>query len=170
MTVHAPSKKIKPIRRTSRSSSYADPFPWSQLEITVQQQNVDAFLALVQTIDWSKCTPQEIGQTVKWALALEAPLLARRLSGQGIKYHPQNQELQEMARLLAPPAITMTQPTITPDVKANQEWLVLHRETYRNQWVALKDGELLAAADSFPSLLSQVGDVKGKGILMTKII
>lgn len=170
MTVHAPAKRIKPVRRSPRSLSSADPFPWAQLQASVQQQSVETFLSLVQTIDWSKRTPQEIGQTIKWALVLEAPLLARHLSEQGIKFHAQNQELQEMARLLAPPTVTKTQPIVKPNAKANQAWITTHRDTYRQQWVALINGELLAAADSFPALLSQVGDIKGKGILTTKII
>lgn len=170
MSIHIPHEKIKPISSRRQFLSSADFFPWMQLQNSVVQQNVDAFQILVHAIDWTKRTPQELIQTIRWALALEFTLLARHLSEQGIKRHPENGELREIARLLAPPKATVSQLTTAPNLKANQEWLVVNRDGYQGQWVALKDGILLAAAASFPALLNDVGDIKGKGILATKVI
>lgn len=170
MSVHIPHKKIKPISSRRQVLSLADSFPWAQLQNSVAQQNVAAFQTLVHGIDWTKCTPQELIQAIRWALALEAPLLARRLSEQGVKRHPENDELRETARLLSPPTATLSQPTAALNLKANQEWLVINRDNYQGQWVALKDGVLLAAAASFSALLNDVGDIKNKGILATKVV
>ena len=170
MSVHIPHKKIKPISSRRQVLSLADSFPWAQLQNSVAQQNRTAFQMLVQGIDWTKRTPQELLQTIRWALALDAPLLARRLSEQGVKRYPENDELQEVARLLSPPTATVSQPITAPNLNANQEWLLINRDSYQGQWVALKDGVLLAAAASFPALLNDVGDIKSKGILATKVV
>ncbi len=44
-----------------------------------------------------------------------------------------------------------------------------HRDEYRGNWIALQARQLRYAASSFDDLIAHVGDVRGRGILVTKI-
>jgi hypothetical protein len=53
-----------------------------------------------------------------------------------------------------------------PMVKAG-EWLKQHGDEYAGRWVALRDDELVAVADSFPELRSQLPSLSG--VLVTLV-
>ena len=53
-----------------------------------------------------------------------------------------------------------------PMVKAGA-WLKEHGEEYAGRWVALRDDELVAVADSFPELRSQLPSLSG--VLVTLV-
>lgn len=53
-----------------------------------------------------------------------------------------------------------------PMVKAGL-WLKEHSEEYVGRWVALRDDELVAVADSFPELRSQLPSLSG--VLVTLV-
>ena len=54
-------------------------------------------------------------------------------------------------------------------VKANNGWLTVHWEAYRGNWIALRAGQLLHASPSLDDVVAHIGDVRGRGILLTKI-
>jgi hypothetical protein len=103
------------------------------------------------------------------ALALEAPLLARRLAEQGAKYYPENEALDKFARILAPPKVSIGLRVSELDVRANNNWIHTHREEYKGLWVALKNGKLMETGQTFSELREKVGSIKGKGILVTQV-
>ena len=47
----------------------------------------------------------------------------------------------------------------------NVQWLKDHRDHYRNQWVAVREGQLLEVADTLHALIEHVG--KREDILYT---
>ncbi|MCL4867492.1 MAG: hypothetical protein KJ063_00860 [Anaerolineae bacterium] len=139
------------------------------LETAVLAQDGLSFAALVKAIPWSNQTPEELIVAIRMAFALEAPLLARYLAEQGIKYHATHPEIEKIAHILAPPKATTAARSTKLDVKANQLWLRNNREAYQRKWVALHNGELIATAPTFSALAAAVGDIKGKGILLTQV-
>jgi len=65
------------------------------------------FRDLVYTIDWSNQPPLAFIKAIRLALAIEAPLIARRLAEQGAEYYPNHPEISKAARILAAPKITI---------------------------------------------------------------
>lgn len=56
-----------------------------------------------------------------------------------------------------------------PDIRANREWLRAHRSEYPvTQWLAVKDGELLAQTDSLDQFEALGIQVLNSGILFTR--
>jgi hypothetical protein len=139
------------------------------LETAVLNQDVMEFQSLVNDISWSSQSPSNFEKAIHMALALEAPLIARRLAEQGVKYYPTDPELKRIAHILAPPIVTPVSPPIQLGVKANKHWIKTNQEEYKRKWVALDNGELIASAQSFSKLIEKVGDIKGKGILVTQV-
>ena len=152
-----------------RALSRADHDVMALLETAASDQDVLTFQALVSAITWSKQTPADLVKAIRLALSLEGPLIARKLAELGTTYHPAHPEIQKIARILAPPTVIPATQQPVPDVKANQAWIKAHREAYRRQWVALRNGELMATGQTFPDLLAKVGDIRGKGILVTQV-
>lgn len=138
------------------------------LETAVKNQDTMEFQKLVNEISWSNQSPSTFVYAIRMALTVEAPLLARKLAEKGSKFYPEHQELRKMARILAPPTVT-AKSSIGLNVKANKLWIDAHREEYKRQWVALLNGELIESGNSFSELKGKVGDVKGKGILVTQV-
>ncbi|MCI0394981.1 MAG: hypothetical protein L0322_08570, partial [Chloroflexi bacterium] len=96
-------------------------------------------------------------------------LVARNLALEGAERYPDHVELQKMARILAPPKVTVSKRPPDPGIKGNMAWLNTHWDEYKGQWVALRGGQLLAMADSFEGIIDQVGPIKNTGILVTKL-
>lgn len=123
-------------------------------------------------LDTSPQTPEEYVRAMIHALATGDPIRARTLAREGAERYPQHMELHTWAHVLAPPtakAVPAT-PESRAAVKANNAWLQAHEEAYRGSWIALRGGQLLYASPSFDDVIAHVGDVRGRGILLTKIL
>ena len=140
----------------------------SQLIALAHQGDKPGFIAAKKAIDWSVQPAQDIVQSLQLALSVGAFLAARQLATQAVEYYPHHSELQQYATLLATPKVTRSndqQPD--PTLRNNQAWLKVNRADYQGQWVALQDGQLLGAAASLRTLVSQVG--QAEDILLTKV-
>jgi putative addiction module CopG family antidote len=115
---------------------------------------------------------EEIVAAITKALASGHHAFARQLAMDGAQQYPDHDALQKYGRILAPPTVGKPMPT-TPEAraafKANNAWLKAHWQAYRGNWVALQAGHLLHASPSFDDVVAQVGDVRGRDILLTKI-
>ncbi|MEW6718335.1 MAG: hypothetical protein AB1345_12660 [Chloroflexota bacterium] len=119
-----------------------------------------AFLQAENAIDWETRPPKEILQGVQFALAAGAHLAARRIASQGASRFPNDEQIQRYVRVLAPPRIVSKETSPRSDLKANRDWLQAHRNEYQGQWIALRNGELLGAAQSLRELKDQVGNTE----------
>jgi len=114
------------------------------LEIAAEMGDEAAFVRAAERIDWSQRPAVDFVRTVRLALAAGAHLVARNLATQGARLHPDHPELHKMAHILAPPRIVNADIPPTPSVRADQAWLRDHADEYKGQWVALREGTLLA--------------------------
>lgn len=167
MPATAEPKSPKTAVRTSKTSDGMAQLRAAASECT--PYNVAPFVLSFQRIDWSTRPVEEIVEGVHLALEVGAHLLARNLAMANAPRFPKHPELQKMAYILAPPRVTVSDTPPDPSHKGNMTWLKNHWEAYRGKWVALRSGELLAAADSLSALLEQVGEVKNTNIMITPI-
>lgn len=131
-----------------------------------EQGDGAAFARQAAEIVWNVYPPQDIARAVRLALAAGAPLTARQISAEGHQLYPEDAELAKMARILAPPKLLGTSPA-NPSRRLDQEWLRHHAHEYRGQWLALKDGVLVAAAPTAQQLKSLVPEMNG--VLVTRV-
>jgi hypothetical protein len=115
-------------------------------------------------------TPDDLVQAIRQALEAGEAGRARQLALEGAQRYPAHAELQHYTRVLAPPTtrVVPASPASRASVKANGAWLQAHRTVYRGCWVALRDGVLVRAADSFEALVADVGDTTG--LLLTRVV
>lgn len=111
----------------------------------------------------------KIASAIRLAIAAEASILARALSDLGTMLFPQDKELQTLSQVVAPPIVTTRHEAPRPDIRADRDWIQLHRPEYRGKWVALRNGELLATAETVDALVDEVGNVRNSGILITQM-
>jgi Arc/MetJ-type ribon-helix-helix transcriptional regulator len=123
------------------------------------------------TKDTPPQTPDEYVQAIAQALDTGDPVRARTLALAGAEHYPQHTELRTYAQVLAPPTATVVPatPASRAAVTANHAWLTAHWEAYRGHWIALRAGQLLHASPSLEDVVAHVGEVRGRGILLTKI-
>lgn len=144
-------------------------YTMTSLETAVLDHDIIEFQTLINEISWSNRPSLDFIRAIRMALELEAPLIARKLAEQGAEYHPANPELSKMARILAPPEVFTDIRLPRLDIKANKLWIDAHRKEYKGKWVALHNGELIASENTFSELKNEVGNIKGKGILITQV-
>jgi hypothetical protein len=89
------------------------------------------------------------------------------LAAQGAKLYPDHLELRKMANVLAPPRVVDDDISPIPSVRANQVWLRDHGHEYKGQWVALREGTLLAAGATTREIWDRLGSPDG--IMLTKV-
>lgn len=137
------------------------------LQTAAEAKDEHAFGIALQAIDWTKRAPSDFLHAVDLALMAGSYLAARRLANQGATQYPHQPELQKLAQLLAPPQVTVGKGGPKVGIEANRVWLHTNWDQYRGQWVALRQGNLLGAADSLDALVAQVGNIKNNDTLVT---
>ncbi len=113
-------------------------------------------------------SPEDFINRVEEAFRTGAFALARDLSVEGAERYPDHSDLQQYARVLAPPRVVKCNVPPNPSVRANRDWLKEHRQEYQGRWIALRSGELADTANSLDELVGQVGETQG--VLLTKIL
>ena len=112
-------------------------------------------------------TPDDIVHAIRQALATGEFGCARQLAMDGATRYPAHQELQQCARVLAPPTVPRVGRTQTAAARANRAWLKAHWHEHIGQWVAVRDGQFVHVALSFDQLVTHLDDPHG--LLLTKI-
>lgn len=122
-----------------------------------EQTNVLPTSLAIPQVFWSMQIASELVNEVRLALENGAHATARQLATWGARRFPHDQELQKMATILAPPEIIDNALPPVPSAAANQDWLRINAVDYRGQWVALRDGQLLAAGSSLLEMRRLLG-------------
>jgi hypothetical protein len=139
------------------------------LEAAAVVANIEQFTSIYQGMDLSARSVTDIIYIVQLALGIGAIALAREVCEIGLRHFTDNSELMEMSSVLAPPRISGSKRKLSSGTRANTEWLNAHADEYRDKWVALRAGSLIAVADSIKELLALTGDVRGTDIFITPV-
>lgn len=138
------------------------------LEIAAEAGDEKAFVQAASGIDWSQRPAADFARAVHLALAAGAHLLARDLAGRAHRLYPQHKEIAKMAQVLAPPRVTRTGLPPDPSGRANVEWMRNYASAYCRQWVALKDGVLIASAPTARELKERLPTIDG--LFLTRVV
>lgn len=171
MSAHLLSKSEE-LANAEYTSNHTDSFADSALlplEEAAIAGDENTFLVAKRKIKWQAQPPEHFVQAVRWALMAGALLAARQLSDEGAKKYPEHTELQKFAHILAPPTVSISKRPPDPGIRANRDWLRDNWTQYQGRWVALRSGELLSVADTIDKLIDEVGDVRNRNILITKV-
>jgi len=131
--------------------------------------DLSAFTAAYETIDWDSRPSEDFIQAVKLALRVGAHPIAREAALVGTQRFPKNRELQNMAQVLAPPHAHMVKSKNQDARRANHHWLQQNRKQYNGRWVALTGGTLLAVADTPADLTAQINQNQNGDVLLTQV-
>jgi len=137
------------------------------LVIAAQEGDESAFIKVASEIDWLQRSPADYARAVRLALAAGAHLFARKLADQGVERYPDHPILQKMAHILAPPRVVKTKKPSATSVRSNQAWLRTYADQYKGQWVALRDGVLLATAETARKLEGCLDSTED--VMLTKV-
>jgi hypothetical protein len=125
------------------------------------------FERTAKQVQWSQRPASDFVRGVHLALSAGAHLRARLLATEGARLYPDDSKIQKMARILAPPRIVRTDVSPDPSVQANHNWLRTHSEEHQGEWVALRNGSLLATAATAEELRSTLDSTDR--VLITRI-
>lgn len=156
------------LTRQITSATYPD-IEMVKLDTAVQHDDLALFLQLVDMIDWDKRSVDDVLRTIQSALKVGAHLTARKLAQEGGNRFPDHPQMAKHARILAPVRTIRSDLPPEPEVEKDIYWLKAHRSEYRGQWVAIRNGILVASAMTYQELRQMVGNVKNTGILIIKV-
>jgi len=131
--------------------------PIEALEESARTGDRQTFDLVAERTDWAIRPPDELARAIDLALELELATLAMKLAQQGGRLFPEHQRLQQAARVLAPPVVIRKYPAQSAGLRESRTWLREHAAEYRGQWVAVREGKLLGAAESLAALKSLAG-------------
>jgi hypothetical protein len=127
------------------------------LEEKARAGNLQEFASLVERIDWSTRGPDELAAAIDLALSRDRAELAVKLAQLGKRLFPHHERIQRAARVLAPPSVRVTRLPRAKGLAASRAWLREQASQYKGQWVAVREGRLLATAESLEALETIVG-------------
>jgi hypothetical protein len=157
-------------RVESRTVDQVEEAVMTALADAVAHDDRPQFLRMIRELqeeEWADLTQGDFVQSVRWALQIGAHQTARELAQQGHARYPANATLAKLERLTAPPRVLPARVEADPSLQKDQTWLAEASAPYRGQWVALKEGALVAAAPSAQALKAKLGALKG--YLVTKV-
>lgn len=166
------SSEVKEGPDLTRTSDDEPVMDLSWLAAAAEEDDVSTFIQLYEATAWQSCTAEQIANAVRLALSIGAHGVAQELAINGLGQHPKDAELRKMAHVLSPPEVRVVQGDKNTSWEQNRAWLRDNRNLYAEQWVALKNGELLATANSFARLietLGELGETRDKDILLTQV-
>ena len=138
-----------------------------ELELAAGQKKESDFIEVAQGIDWTLRSAEDYVEGIQLAMSAGAHLYARRIAEMGSRQHPNHPRLKKLADLFAPPRMIAKNLPPDPSLRANREWLRLHKKEYQGYWVALRDGTLIAHALTLSQLRAQIG--RAEDTLVTKV-
>lgn len=115
------------------------------------------FVELVKETNWSTRAPEELLKAIDLALYQEMAKLAIELAQLGGRLFPNHDRVQRAAKVLAPPVARVSRLPHPSGLDASKAWLREHASEYRGQWVAVREGQLLRAADDLDELMPLIG-------------
>lgn len=157
--------------RTTTSAEVSAPgdYQMALLEATAEIGNIEQFTEVYNAMNLDNCAASDLVHVARLALSVGALNLAKATCEFGVQRFPEDNELNRMNRIFAPPNIKISRRPPPSGTRANTLWLKSHGDYYRGKWVALRAGELLASAKTIDELVAITGDVKGTGIFILPI-
>lgn len=160
MSLRIPQENQEPV--ADSATQWSDTL--SLLRSKASASDAQGFGALASQVVWRDRSATDLISVIRLALQAGAPLVARNLSTEGLSLFAANEEVQKFARILAVPVCERVD--ADPSSRLNREWLNAHVGEYSGQWVAIRDGQLVATAGSLRELIDRVGDTSAT--LLTK--
>ena len=117
------------------------------------------FVTAVERVDWKIAPPALFHQAIGQLLELEIIPLARQLADQGHAQYPDDDRLERLARVLAPPRIVDHRVTPRPSLEETMNWVREHSAKYSGHWVAVNSGQLVGHATTRQTLVDAVGEL-----------
>ena len=107
-------------------------------------------------------TPEEFIQAMRAALSAGDLKQAQALSLAAVDRYPNRDDIQECARILQPTQITAVKRPVDRSWQKSREWVRQQRRNrnYVNQWVAVRDGNLLATGCSVDDVIEQIDNTE----------
>lgn len=139
------------------------------LERAAILEDEEEFVRIVNEMDWPSRPVETYLLAISLALEVGAHLAARKLAQEGGARFPDHPEMAKFARILAPVQTIRSDLPPYPQAELNMKWLKEHRQDYHGQWVAIKDGILVASASAYQDLKATIGSVKNTRILVIKV-
>ena len=133
------------------------------------KQGSQSFAQTVQSIDWSLQSPELFLHAIDLALALDMSTVATQLARDGFRQFPNHARLQDAHTVLAPKNARTLDEVGDDGIADSMREANKQAEKYRGQWVALKEGEVLAAAATLKLLHSHL-PLADRTILITKVL
>ncbi|MCL5998848.1 MAG: hypothetical protein M1546_22735 [Chloroflexi bacterium] len=144
----------------------------NRLEESVNAGDESAFIRIYQGVQWHDQPANNYVSAIQLAVKVGAYAVAREIAQHGAERYPNHAELRRYAHVLAPGKIIQETPTKAEtniNLKANRAWIRDNGSRYRGQYVALKNGQLLASAPSMRVLVEQLGESREPNILLTRV-
>jgi len=142
-----------------------------QLEEVARAGDRRAFVSYVNQIDWTSRQPDELIRTIDLALHLEMVSLASELAQLGGRLFPQHDGVRRVAGVLSPPTTRTIHVPHSHTLDASRSWLRDNATEYRGQWVAVRNGALLGAAQSLEELEAALGQHEdSRSTIITKVL
>jgi len=126
------------------------------LRAAAEAQNRQDFAVLVDAANLLVISPETLVLAVKMALNQEWLTIALDLVRRGAILFPTDETIQRIGRTLAPPVVRAISGEPPQGLAASRAWLRAHAGGYHGQWVAVYNGQLLAAAPTLEDLRARI--------------
>jgi len=115
------------------------------------------FVEAVNTIEWMMKPAAFYEEAVDMALTLDAVAVARQLAKLGHDLYPDSPKLARFVNVLALPQKLNVDRLPKQGLSLAIQWMRHHTEEYRQQWVVIRNGELIASSISRDELVNTLG-------------
>ena len=138
------------------------------LELVAQREDRETFKKLAEAIDWSCYLPEELVRAIQRAMGFDLYSLAAHLAEKGLQMFPQHDGVRRLSRVLAPPEVRKVPSSPVKGLSDSKLWIRENAHKYRGQWIAVREGRLLGAAQKLRELRPLI-DENPSATIVTKV-
>lgn len=103
-------------------------------------------------------TSEDLIQAIRGLLDSQQIRAAKEMAARGAKFFPERPWLVKADKVLnSCKATSKPARDLGVDRRKEYEWLRKNQDAYKDRWVALLEGNLIACADSFEEVMQEVG-------------
>lgn len=138
--------------------------------VKVGMVTANQFGEVIEGIDWTKKPPELFEVAIRYAIEIDASVIARELSEKGHERFPEHKWLAKSAQILAPPKVVSLDGEAKPSLKPTIDWFRDHADEYVGQWVAVNMGQLVGVHQTRRELIALIGEyAMDPNTLVTKV-
>ncbi len=149
-----PARFLSPVTKELRHEIKT---PTTMMGELLRINNPTKLIEAIEKHNWTDAPDNDLLDILRLLISKNMAQAAMQFAQRWANLLANNSNLQQAAKILAPPTVRHKGTALVPDLSASIEWMRQHAAEYHSQWIAVENGERRITAESLQKLEKALG-------------